>query len=126
MPRRVEPPELSRPSRPLDAEDHTAAVPRQHRVGHDRAGQTRHRGARPRGGVEQLQLAAAGHVPDEEENAPGVVGVEVLELAGGVRREHLRGAAPPVRADGHRDELPPGQAGLGREVGDQRAGLALG
>ncbi|MEH3078461.1 MAG: hypothetical protein PGN11_17655 [Quadrisphaera sp.] len=56
-------------------------------------------GALVRGGVEQLQLAAPGAVPHEQQQAAGVVGVQALQLGVVADRQRPRLALEAVRAE---------------------------
>ncbi len=122
----VEVPQLARPLRPLDAEDHARPVAGEHRRGGDQAGQAGDRRGRPGRGVEQLDLAGARHVPDQQQEPAGVVGVHPLEVGVVPGGEGPRLAAPPVGPERQPDQLPAGQADVGGEVDVHRAGVVLG
>jgi hypothetical protein len=72
-------------------------------------------------GVQQRDLAAAaGGVPDQQQQVAGVVGVQALQLArrhAGV--EDTGVAAPAGRAERDGDGLAAGAARVGGQVGDQ-------
>ena len=81
---------------------------------------------RPRRGVEQLELAGAGHVPDQQQQPAGVVGVHPLEVGVVAGGQAAGLAAPPVRPERQAEQHPAGQADVRGEVDVHRAGVLLG
>jgi hypothetical protein len=95
-------------------------VPRQGTSRHHRGLDAGHRAALTGDGVEQLDLAATGHVPDEHEQRAVLVGVEELQLRVVSLREDARRATFAVRTDRLRDELTSWAPGIGHEIRDHR------
>jgi hypothetical protein len=115
----VEAPQLAGPGRPLHRDHDGAPVTGQHRAAGDVAGQAGHLHPLVGASVEQLQLAAPGDVPDQQQQPARVVGVQPLQLGVLAGGEDTALPPPAVRTERHGDQRPAGQTRVRGEVGDQ-------